>query len=226
MFSAGYSTMENQTTYPTAHFSNLAHGDKVWAGVLFGGVSLVLAVLTALAVHCYHRRWGSARAQHARDADEAARASEVQLSAAHLAASQVRTQELELELAAAHERTSSLQAQVVELERRFHEIFEELRQERQKASVLERKLSLTEQARDLEKEAQQTSYAMYKEAAREVEELQGLLAVQVEPRTGSDELPEPDVHALPSEPPMMAAAPPAFPAAEAHESESDYFSAA
>ena len=128
MFSAGYSTMENQTTYPTCHFSKLAPGDKVWAGVLFGGVSMVLAVLTALAMHCYHCRWGSARAQHARDADEAARASEVQLSAAHLAASQARTHELEQELAAAQARTSTLQGQIGELEQRCHGFYDELRQ--------------------------------------------------------------------------------------------------
>lgn len=219
--------MENQNACPTARFSDLPHGDKVWASVLFGGVCLVVAVLTALAVHCYHRRWGSARAQHARDADEAAQASEVQQLAAHLTASQARTQELELELAAAHEWTSSLQARVAELERRLHGIFEELRQERQKVNVLERKLSLTEQARDLEKEAHQTSYAMYKEVAREVAELQRLLAaVQVEPRTGSDELREPGFHAPPTELPMVAAVPPVLPAVEAHESESDYFSCA
>lgn len=212
--------MENQTLQQHARFSNLTIRDKVGAGAILVAVSLVLAVLTAVAVHCYHSRRGRARAlKKARDDVEAARASEVQLSAAHLAASQARTEDLELELTAAHERTSSLQAQVAELERRCHETYEELRQERQRASVVERKLELTEQARDLEKEAQRTSHAMYMEAARQVEQLQGLLAVQVEvePGTEGDDLPEPDVYA-PSAPPL--------PTAEVVESETDYFSAA
>jgi len=52
--------------------------------------SLVVIVLMALAVHCYHHR----------RAARGARASEVQLSAAQLVASQARMQDLELELAA------------------------------------------------------------------------------------------------------------------------------
>lgn len=64
--------MKNQVGYQPAHFSELAYEDKVWACVLFGRVPLVMAVLTALAVH--------ACAQCGRDAEDVARASEVQLS--------------------------------------------------------------------------------------------------------------------------------------------------
>jgi hypothetical protein len=107
----------------------------------------------ALAVHYYHHQQGSTRAQHAHDA-EVVWASEVQLSAAQLIASQARTQDLELKLTAVQTsvqliasqartqdlelkltavQTSTLQGQLAKLERKCHGFYEELKQERQKA---------------------------------------------------------------------------------------------
>ncbi|CAD6340171.1 unnamed protein product [Miscanthus lutarioriparius] len=113
-------------------FTNLPVGEKVPISLVGGGICLVVTVLTALAVHCYHRRWGNARACDV----EAASASKVELSAARLvqlAASQARTHELEQELAAAQARTNTLQGQIGELEQRCHDFYGELRQERQRA---------------------------------------------------------------------------------------------
>lgn len=91
----------NSTVVPPnnskSHFSDLPLGERVRVGAFFAAASIVLMLLTAIAVDCYHRWRGRVRAR-ARDADEATRAAEVQLSAANLANSRTRTEELEQEL--------------------------------------------------------------------------------------------------------------------------------